>query len=69
MRGHAWSNDIRDVVIRASQLGVPHTMTKAITGVSKRTIQRIVSEPKRGDDRNRRRRGDKVLDAKYYPVS
>lgn len=64
MRGHVWSNDIRE-----SQLGVPHTMTEAITGVSKRTIQRIISEPKRGDDRNRRRRGGKALDAKHYPVS
>jgi len=69
MRGHMWSNNIREVVIRASQLGVPLTITEAITGVSKRSIQRIVSEPKRGDDHSRKRRGDKVLDAKYYTVS
>jgi len=40
-------DDIREVVIRASQLGaVSPTMTEVITGVDERTI--IVSESQRG---------------------
>ena len=55
MRDHV-SSDIREVVIRASRLGVSRTMTlKAITGVSKKTIQRIVAKPKHGDSHHQKR--------------
>ncbi|KAF9644063.1 hypothetical protein BDM02DRAFT_1230094 [Thelephora ganbajun] len=65
MRGHTWSNDIREAVIRASELGVDHTIMEAITGVSKRSIQRIISEPKHGDDYRQRCHRKKVLDAEH----
>ena len=38
MQGHQWSKDICEAVIHASQLGVGHMVTEAITGVSKRGI-------------------------------
>ena len=69
MRGQPWSNDIREAVIRASQLGVSHTITEAITGVSERSIQRIISGPESSGDHHRKPRGDNVLDAEHYRVS
>ena len=41
MCGRLRSKDIRETVIRVSKLGVGHTVTEAITGVSGREIQRI----------------------------
>jgi hypothetical protein len=38
MCGRAWSKEIREMVIHASQLGVGHTIIEAITGVNKRGI-------------------------------
>lgn len=67
MRSHAWSSDIREVVVSASRFGMSPTMIEAITGVSQRSIQRIVSEPKRGDDR-RRSRHNQVLGIEYRGV-
>lgn len=38
MRGCRWSDDVCDVVLRASELGVDQKITEAITGVSRRSI-------------------------------
>ena len=40
-----WSNNIHSVVVHTSELGVDATITEAITGVSKRSIQCLISEP------------------------
>jgi hypothetical protein len=68
MRGRVWSNDIRSVVVRASELGVDATITEAITGVSKRSIQRFISEPERRDGDHRRCHRNKVLGAEHCHV-
>ena len=68
MRGHAWSNNTREVVVRASQFGLGPTVIKAITGVSERSIQRILSEPEHGDDHHQRRRRKKVLDVEHHRI-
>ena len=69
MRGHPWSNDICEAVICASQLGVSCTVTEAVTGLSKQSIQQIISEPEHGNDHHRRPRSDIILDAEHYHVS
>jgi len=69
MRGRPWSKDIQEVVVQASQLGVSHTVTEAITGVSKRGIQRIVSEAGGGGNRCQRRRRKKLLNNQHRDVS
>ena len=61
MRGRPWSKDIREVVTQASQLGVNCTVTEAITGVSKRGIQRIVSESRGGGNHRERRKRKKLV--------
>lgn len=68
MRGQTWSNDICKVVLCASQLGVDHTITEAITGVSKRSIQRIVSKHKCGHESHQRHPRKKVLDTECRDV-
>ena len=69
MHGHRWSDDIREAVIRASQLGVDPTVMQAITGVSQRSIQCIISEPKHGDGSHHTTRVDTVLGTEHYQVS
>ena len=69
MRGRRWSDDIREAVIRASQLGTSPLLTQAITGVSQRSIQRIISEPKRMGGHHRKTRVDKILDEEHCHVS
>jgi len=69
MHGHPWSKDIREAVIRGSRLRVNHTVIEAITGVSKRSIQRIISESGHNNDRCRRLRCHNVLDAEHCHVS
>jgi len=69
MRGRPWSKDIREVVIHASQLGVGHTVTEAITGVSRRGIQRIISGSKGGDKPRQRPERKKLLNTRHRDVS
>ena len=49
MCGRHFSRDIQESVSRATKLGVDPTVIEAVTGVSKRQIQRIVSEGEHGD--------------------
>jgi transposase len=44
MRGRRFSKDIRESVSCATKLGLDPTIIQAVTGVSKRQIQRILSE-------------------------
>jgi hypothetical protein len=69
MRGRAWSKEIREMVIHASQLGVEHTIIEAITGVNKRGIQRILSESKGGDQPRQRHEREKLLGDQHCDVS
>ena len=68
-RGHPWPDQIRQAVITASQLGVGPTITEAITGVSKRSIQRFTSQPERSTGHHRETRYDKILNSEHHHVS
>ena len=57
------------MVIHASQLGMGHTVTEAIMGVSKREIQRIISESKGGGNGRQRCKLKKLLDDQHCDVS
>ena len=57
------------MVIHASQLGMGHTVTEAITGASKREIQRIISESKGGGNGRQRCKLKKLLDGQHCDVS
>ena len=67
--GQLWPDQIRQAVITASRLGVSPTITEAITGVSKRSIQRFTSQPERSDGHHRETRCDKVLNSEHHHVS
>jgi hypothetical protein len=69
MRGRPWSKEICEVVVRAAQLGVGHTVTEATTGVSKRGIQRIIAKSKNGDEPHQRRKRKKLLGDQHRDVS
>ena len=71
MRGHRFSADIRELVSRAAKLGVDPQMIEGIAGVSKRQIQRIVSEEEHRDlvqDSGRRAR-QRILKSEHLEVS
>ena len=68
MRGRPWSKEIREAVVHAAQLGVGHTVTEAITGVSKRGVQRIISKSKNGDEPHQRRKREKLLGDQHRDV-
>ena len=71
MRGRRFSADIRELVSHSAKLGVDLAMIEAIAGVSKRQIQRIVSEEEHGDpvqDHGRHTR-QRILKSEHLEVS
>ena len=69
MRGHPWSKDTREAVLSASRLGANHTITEAITGVSKRGIQRIISESNSWSRPHQRSERKTLLNNEHRAVS
>jgi len=73
MRGRRFSRDIRESVSCATKLGLDPTIIEAVTGVSKRQIQRIAFEEEhreltRNQDRGRRTR-QRLLKSEHLEVS
>ena len=73
MRGRRFPSGTQETVSRAAKLGMDPTLIEAISGVSKRQIQRIVSEERHGGSTRHRDCGERsrrrVLKSEHLEVS
>ena len=71
MRGHRFSTDIRGLVSRSAKFGMDLAMIEVIAGVSKRQVQRIISEEEHRDSvqDHSRQTWQRILKSEHLEVS